>query len=102
MSYSTIGTKIMPEESEITNSLTELKAQLRSLIDSVNKELNSKVNTLGANQIEAFGNRLDGLAVQMSAFLTIQESLSSRIGVLEGCVANIEATTSEILNLWRG
>ena len=102
MSYSCVGNMSPADWVEIKKLCTSLRREINRKIDDVEARLENEINALSHGDIQTIKNQLQALTIQVNALVAGQEIQDQRIDSLEDRCANLEITTSEVLEAYNG
>lgn len=102
MSYSCVGNMSPADWVEIKKLCTSLRREINRKIDDVEARLENEINALSQGDIQTIKNQLQALTIQVNALIAGQEIQDQRIDSLEDRCANLEITTSEVLEAYNG
>ena len=87
---------------EIKKLCTSLRREINRKIDDVEARLENEINSLSQGDIQTIKNQLQALTIQVNALVTGQALQDLRLDSLEDKCANLEITTSEVLEAYNG
>lgn len=102
MAYSCVGNMSPADWVEIKKLCTSLRREINRKIDDVEARLESEINSLSQGDIQTIKNQLQALTIQVNALVTGQALQDLRLDSLEDKCANLEITTSEVLEAYNG
>lgn len=102
MAYSCVGNMSPADWVEIKKLCASLRRDMNRKIDEVETRLENEINSLSQGDIQTIKNQLQALTIQVNTLVAGQEIQDQRIDSLENRCANLEITTSEVLEAYNG
>ena len=102
MGHCAVGSMSSADWSEIKKLCNQVKKEFNDKLDSLERQFESKIAALDAGKIQTIINQINALNLQMQAVISSQEIQDQRLNNLEATCANLELTTSEVLEAYNG
>ena len=102
MGQCAVGSMSSADWSEIKKLCNQVKKEFNDKLDSLERQFESKIAALDAGKIQTIINQINALNLQMQAVISGQEIQDQRLNNLEATCANLELTTSEVLEAYNG
>lgn len=102
MGYCCIGNMSQADWAEIKKLCSAMRKEFNKKLDDLDTKLEGEIQELSAGEIQTIKNQLQALAIQVNALVTGQEVQDNRLNELEEKCANLEITTSEVLEAYNG
>lgn len=102
MGYCCIGNMSQADWAEIKKLCSAMRKEFNKKLDDLDTKLEGEIQALSAGEIQTIKNQLQALAIQVNALVTGQEVQDNRLNELEEKCANLEITTSEVLEAYNG
>ena len=102
MAYCAVGSMSVADWNEIKKLCSSLRKDIDIKLTTLETKLEDEINSLDTNQIQTLKNKLLVLSSEVSSFLDWQDRQDTRLDSLEEKAANIEITTSEVLEAYNG
>ena len=102
MGYCCIGNMSQADWAEIKKLCSAMRKEFNKKLDDRDPKLEGEIQELSAGEIQTIKNQLQALAIQVNALVTGQEVQDNRLNELEEKCANLEITTSEVLEAYNG
>lgn len=102
MGYCAVGSMSPADWSEIKKLCNQLKKEFNEKLDALERQLESEIATLDAGKIQTIINQINALNIQMQSVISGQAIQDQRLDNLEDKCANLELTTSEVLEAYNG
>lgn len=102
MAYCAVGSMSTADWNEIKKLCSSLRKDINTKLTTLESKLEDEINSLDTNQIQTLKNKLLALSNEVSSFSDWQDRQDTRLDSLEEKAANLEMTTSEILEAYNG
>ena len=102
MGHCAVGSMSSTDWSEIKKLCSQVKKEFNEKLDTLERQLESEIATLDAGKVQTIINKINALNLQMQAVISRQEIQDQRLNNLEATCANLELTTSEVLEAYNG
>jgi ABC-type phosphate transport system auxiliary subunit len=102
MGYCCIGNMSQADWAEIKKLCSAMRKEFNKKLDDLDTKLEGEIQELSVGEIQTIKNQLQALAIQVNALVTGQEVQDNRLNELEEKCANLEITTSEVLEAYNG
>lgn len=102
MGYCAAGSMSSADWAEIKKLCNQVKREFNDKLDSLERQFESEIAALDAGKIQTIINQINALNLQMQAVISGQEIQDQRLNNLEATCANLELTTSEVLETYNG
>lgn len=102
MGHCAVGSMSSADWSEIKKLCNQVKKEFNEKLDTLERQLESEIAALDAGKIQTIINQINALNLQMQAVISGQEIQDQRLNNLEATCANLELTTSEVLEAYNG
>lgn len=102
MGYCCVGNMSQADWAEIKKLCSAMRKDFNKKLDDLETKLEGEIQALSAGDIQTIKNQLQALAIQVNALITGQEVQDNRLNELEEKCANLEITTSEVLEAYNG
>jgi hypothetical protein len=102
MGYCAVGSMSSADWAEIKKLCRQMKKELNEKLETLERQLESEIAALDTGKIQTIINQLNALNIQMQAVISGQAIQDQRLDNLEEKCANVEFTTSEILEAYNG
>lgn len=102
MGYCAVGSMSSADWAEIKKLCNQLKKEFNEKLDTLERQLESELATLDAGKIQTIINQINALNIQMQSVISGQAIQDQRLDNLEDKCANLELTTSEVLEAYNG
>lgn len=102
MGYCAAGSMSSADWAEIKKLCNQVKREFNDKLDSLERQFESEIAALDAGKIQTIINQINALNLQMQAVISGQEIQDQRLNNLEATCANLELTTSEVLEAYNG
>ena len=102
MGHCAVGSMSPADWSEIKKLCNQVKKEFNEKLDTLERQLESEIAALDAGKVQTIINKINALNLQMQAVISGQEIQDQRLNNLEATCANLELTTSEVLEAYNG
>lgn len=102
MGYCAVGSMSPADWSEIKKLCNQVKKEFNEKLDILERQFESEIAALDTGKIQTIINQVNALNIQMQAVISGQEIQDQRLDNLEEHCANLELTTSEVLEAYIG
>lgn len=102
MAYCALGSMSNADWAEIKKLCNQVKKEFNAKLDALEQQLESEIAALDAGKIQTIINQINALSLQMQAVISGQEVQDQRLDNLEATCANLEITTSEVIEAYNG
>lgn len=102
MGYCTAGSMSSVDRSEIKKLCNQVKKEFNEKLDTLERQFESEIAALDTGKIQTIINQINALNLQMQAVISGQEMHGKRLDDIEEHSANLELTTSEVLEAYNG
>ena len=102
MGYCATGSMSPADWAEIKKLCNQAKREFNDKLDSLERQFESEIAALDAGKIQTIINQINALNLQVQAVISGQEIQDQRLNNLEATCANLELTTSEVLEAYNG
>ena len=102
MGHCAVGSMSSADWSEIKKLCNQVKKEFNEKLDTLERQLESEIAALDAGKVQTIINKINALNLQMQAVISGQEIQDQRLNNLETTCANLELTTSEVLEAYNG
>lgn len=102
MGYCAVGSMSPADWAEIKKLCNQVKKDFNEKLDALERQLESEIAALDAGKIQTIINQINALTIQMQSVISGQEVQDQRLDSLEERCANVEFTTSEIIEAYNG
>lgn len=102
MGHCAVGSMSSADWSEIKKLCNQVKKEFNEKLDTLERQLESEIAALDAGKVQTIINKINALNLQMQAVISGQEIQDQRLNNLEATCANLELTTSEVLEAYNG
>ena len=102
MGYCAVGSMSPADLAAVKKLCNQVKKELNEKLDTLERQLESEIAALDAGKVQTIINKINTLNLQMQAVITGQEMHGKRLDDLEEHCANLELTTSEVLEVYNG
>ena len=102
MGYCCTGNMSQADWAEIKKLCSAMRKEFNKKLDDLDTKLEGEIQALSVGEIQTIKNQLQALAIQVNALVTGQEVQDNRLNELEEKCANLEITTSEVLEAYNG
>lgn len=102
MGHCAVGSMSSADWSEIKKLCNQVKKEFNEKLDTLEQQLESEIAALDAGKVQTIINKINTLNLQMQAVISGQEIQDQRLNNLEATCANLELTTSEVLEAYNG
>lgn len=102
MAYSCVGNMSQADWEEIKKLCTSMRKDFNKQLDTLEAKLENEISALSTGEIQSIKNRLQALTIQVDAIISGQAIQDQRLDTLEDRCANLEITTSEVLEAYNG
>lgn len=100
MGYCATGGMSIADWDEIKKLCASMRKDVDAKLTALEEKLQAEIDNIDANQLKVIKNQLAALAETVAGFMAGQDVQDSRLDDLEAAVANVELSTSEILEIW--
>lgn len=102
MGYCAVGSMSPADWSEIKKLCNQVKKEFNEKLDTLERQLESEIAALDTGKIQTIINQINALNIQMQSVISGQEIQDQRLDKFEEHCANLELTTSEVLEAYNG
>ena len=102
MGHCAVGSMSSADWSEIKKLCNQVKKEFNEKLDALERQFESEIAALDTGKIQTIINQINTLNLQMQAVISGQEIQDQRLNNLEATCANLELTTSEVLEAYNG
>lgn len=102
MGYCAVGSMSPADLAVVKKLCSQVKKELNEKLDTIERQLESEIAALDTDKIQIIINKVNALNIQMQAVISGQELQDQRLDSLEEHCANLELTTSEVLEAYNG
>lgn len=102
MGYCAVGSMSSADWAEIKKLCRQIKKEFNDKLDTLERQLESEIAALDAGKIQTIINQLNALNIQLQSVIGGQEIQDQRLDSLEETCANLEITTSEVIEAYNG
>lgn len=102
MAYCCVGNMSQADWAEIKKLCKAMHKEFDDKMSALEAKLESEIAALSTEEIQVIKNQIQTLSIQINTFLSGQEIQDQRLDELEDKCANLEITTSEVLEAWNG
>lgn len=102
MGYCAVGSMSSADWAEIKKLCKQVQKEFNDKLTALEQQLESEIAALDAGKIQTIINQINTLNLQMQAVISGQEIQDQRLDNLEATCANLEITTSEVLEAYNG
>lgn len=102
MGYYAVGSMPPADWAEIKKLCNQVKKEFNEKLDTLERQLESEIAALDTGKVQTIINQINTLNLQMQAVISGQEIQDQRLNNLEATCANLELTTSEVLEAYNG
>ena len=102
MGYCAVGSMSPADLATVKKLCNQVKKELNEKLDTVERQLESEIATLDAGKVQTIINKINALNTQMQAVISEQGVQDKRLADIEEHGANLELTTSEVLEAYNG
>lgn len=102
MGYCAVGSMSPADWAEIKKLCNQVKKEFNEKLDTLERQLEGEIAALDAGKIQTIINQVNALNIQMQSVISGQAIQDQRLDNLEERCANVEFTTSEILEAYNG
>lgn len=102
MGYYAVGSMPPADWAEIKKLCNQVKKEFNEKLDTLERQLEGEIAALDTGKIQTIINQINALNLQMQAVISGQEIQDQRLNNLEATCANLELTTSEVIEAYNG
>lgn len=102
MGYCCIGNMSQADWEAIKKLCATMRKDFNKKLDDLENKLDNEIQALSTGEIQTIKNQLQALAITVNSFVAGQEVQDQRLDSLEEKCANLEITTSEVLEAYNG
>lgn len=102
MGYCAVGSMSQADLAAVKKLCNQVKKELNEKLDTVERQLENKIASLDVGKIQIIINQMNALNTQMQAVISEQGVQDKRLADIEEHGANLELTTSEVLEAYNG
>lgn len=102
MAYCCVGSMSQADWEQIKKMCKAMHKEFDAKMSALEAKLEGEIQELNVEQIQILKNQIQALSVQINIIVSGQETQDQRLDELEGKCANLEITTSEVLEAWNG
>ena len=102
MAYCCVGNMSQADWAEIKKLCTNMRNDFNRKLDALESKLENEISSLSLGDIQTLKNQMQALTIQINALVVGQEMQDQRLDSLEERCANLEITTSEVLEAYNG
>lgn len=102
MAYCALGSMSNADWTEIKKLCAAMRKEMDAKLTALETKLEAEIENLDASQIQVIKNQLQALSIQVQALIDGQAIQDARLDSLEENCANLEITTSEVLEAYNG
>lgn len=102
MGYCAVGNMSPADLAAVKKLCNQVKKEFNEKLDTLERQLESEIATLDTGKVQTIINQINTLNLQMQAVISGQEMHGKRLDDIEEHCANLELTTSEVLEVYNG
>ena len=102
MGYCCVGNMSQADWAEIKKLCRTMHKEFDEKMSALEAKLEGEIQELNVEQIQTLKNQVQALSIQINTIISGQEIQDQRLDELEDKCANLEITTSEVLEAWNG
>ena len=102
MGYCAVGSMSPADLAAVKKLCNQVKKEFNEKLDTLERQLESEIATLDTGKVQTIINQINTLNLQMQAVISGQEMHGKRLDDIEEHCANLELTTSEVLEVYNG
>lgn len=102
MGYCAVGSMSSADWTEIKKLCNQVKKEFNEKLDALERQLESEIAALDTGRIQTIINQINALNLQIQTVISGQEVQDQRLDNLEETCANLEITTSEVIEAYNG
>ena len=102
MGYCAVGSMSPADLAAVKKLCNQVKKEFNEKLDTLERQLESEIAALDAGKVQTIINKINTLNLQMQAVISGQEMHGKRLDDIEEHCANLELTTSEVLEAYNG
>lgn len=102
MGYCAVGSMSPADLAAVKKLCNQVKKELNEKLDTVERQLENEIASLDVGKIQIIINQINALNTQMQAVISEQGVQDKRLADIEEHGANLELTTSEVLEVYNG
>lgn len=102
MGYCAVGSMSSADLAAVKKLCNQVKKELNEKLDTIERQLENEIASLDVGKIQIIINQINALNTQMQAVISEQGVQDKRLADLEEHCANLELTTSEVLEAYNG
>ena len=102
MGYCAVGSMSPADLAVVKKLCNQVKKELNEKLDTVERQLENEIASLDVGKIQIIINQINALNTQMQAVISEQGVQDKRLADIEEHGANLELTTSEVLEAYNG
>ena len=102
MGYCAVGSMSSADWAKIKKLCRQVQKEFNEKLDALEQQLESEIASLSTDKIQTIINQISALNLQVQAVVSGQEVQDQRLDSLEETCANLEITTSEVLEAYNG
>ena len=102
MGHCAVGSMSSADLAVVKKLCSQVKKEFNEKLDTLERQLESEIAALDAGKVQTIINKINALNLQMQAVISGQEMHDKRLDDIEKHCANLELTTSEVLEAYNG
>lgn len=102
MGYCAVGSMSSADWAEIKKLCKQVQKEFNDKLTVLEQQLESEIAALDTGKIQTIINQINALNLQLQTVISGQEIQDQRLDSLEATCANLEITTSEVLEAYNG
>lgn len=102
MGYCAVGSMLPADLAAVKKLCNQVKKELNEKLDTVERQLENEIASLDVGKIQIIINQINALNTQMQTVISEQGVQDKRLADIEEHGANLELTTSEVLEAYNG
>lgn len=102
MGYCAVGSMLPADFAAVKKLCNQVKKELNEKLDTVERQLENEIASLDVGKIQIIINQINALNTQMQTVISEQGVQDKRLADIEEHGANLELTTSEVLEAYNG
>ena len=102
MGYCCVGNMSTADWEKIKKMCRDMHKEFDDKLSALEAKLEGEIQELNVEQIQTIKNQVQALSIQISAIIDGQAIQDQRLDSLEATCANLEITTSEVIEAYNG
>lgn len=102
MAYYCVGSMSQADWEQIKKMCKAMHKEFDSKMSALEAKLEGEIQELNVEQIQTLKNQIQALSIQINTIISGQEIQDQRLDNLEATCANLEITSSEVLEAYNG